>query len=50
MRYIDSYRAHLDARIRRARVARILLRRAVRFVRARWRPRRDLAALRPAIR
>ena len=50
MPYVDSYRAHLEARSRRARVARILLRRAVRFAQARLRPRRDLPALRPAIR
>jgi len=40
MPYIDSYRAHLEARSRRARFARILLRRAVRFAQARLRPRR----------
>ena len=47
---VDSYEMYLKARIWRARLARILLRRAVRFARALWRPRRDLAALRPAIR
>jgi hypothetical protein len=50
MPYIDSYRVHREARMRRARVARILLRRAVRFAQARLRPGRGLPALRPATR